>query len=376
MRTCLPLAALLISLSAIAVTAPDGAPMEEDFHQCESLECSTYPTGKFHLTDKVLSAETVYGETFFAEEGASNFHKTIFPPTRIRYVFNPSTGTLYQSGRDYIVTKEGIKLTPGSTIKRAPAELKSTIPDEEARLYKVRVTTEFQRYQYAITYDKQGKFSPIHFGDLGNIPRVAGTVPLKVTFFGDSITQGANATSTYAAPNQPGYVDLVMAYLNAQSPHMWQYRNNSVGGWNTRNAVAAVRYRVMDKKSDLVVLAFGMNDSGGIAAEEYRDNLQKVISDIRTKQPRVPILLVSSSAANPKSVPYSGKLLPLYLKVLRQLTKANKFVAVADVTTVWQMMLKNKRYYDLTGNGLNHPNDFGHRVIAESVLSTILGNKY
>jgi hypothetical protein len=34
-------------------------------------------------------------------------------------------------------------------------------------------------------------------------------------------------------------------------------------------------------------------------------------------------------------------------------------------------MLKYKRDWDLTGNGVNHPNDFGHRVYAQ-VLSTLL----
>lgn len=376
MRSCFFFVTFLVSSFAIAGVAPDGAPIDENFHHCDVLDCSVYITEKFHMADKVLSANTVYGETFFAEEGGTDFHKTIFPPTRIRYVFNPTTGTIYQPGRDYLITKEGIKLTSQSEIKRAPADLRAAIPEKEATLYKVRVTTEFQSYQYAITYDKQEMFTPIYFGSLGNIHKVAGKVPLKITFFGDSITLGANATSTYAAPNQPGYVDLVMAYLSSEYPLMWEYRNNSVGGWNTRNALSAVGYRVMDKKSDLVVLGFGMNDSGGVDPLEYKRNLQKVISQIRSKQSRVPILLVSSTAANPKSIPYNSKLLPRYLKVLRQLTQENKFVAVADLTTVWQMMLKKKSYYDFTGNGLNHPNDFGHRVIAESVLHAILGEMY
>jgi hypothetical protein len=28
--------------------------------------------------------------------------------------------------------------------------------------------------------------------------------------------------------------------------------------------------------------------------------------------------------------------------------------------------------FDLTGNGLNHPNDFGHRLYAQGVLELIL----
>ena len=39
-------------------------------------------------------------------------------------------------------------------------------------------------------------------------------------------------------------------------------------------------------------------------------------------------------------------------------------IALADLTAVWGEMLKQKRL-GLTGNGINHPNDFGHRVYAQ-----------
>ena len=34
-------------------------------------------------------------------------------------------------------------------------------------------------------------------------------------------------------------------------------------------------------------------------------------------------------------------------------------------------MLKNKHDLDLTGNGLNHPNDFGHRLYAQAILAAL-----
>lgn len=38
---------------------------------------------------------------------------------------------------------------------------------------------------------------------------------------------------------------------------------------------------------------------------------------------------------------------------------------------IWTELLKHKNYLDLTGNGVNHPNDFGHRIYAQ-VLSALL----
>jgi hypothetical protein len=56
---------------------------------------------------------------------------------------------------------------------------------------------------------------------------------------------------------------------------------------------------------------------------------------------------------------------------MAELAKKYKNVVFADVTDAWDFVRKNKSYYDLTGNGLNHPNDFGHRVIANVVISAL-----
>ena len=39
---------------------------------------------------------------------------------------------------------------------------------------------------------------------------------------------------------------------------------------------------------------------------------------------------------------------------------------------MWAELLKRKTFYDLTGNGLNHPNDFGHCVYAETLLALLI----
>ena len=48
-------------------------------------------------------------------------------------------------------------------------------------------------------------------------------------------------------------------------------------------------------------------------------------------------------------------------------------IALADVTAVWHLLLRHKHDLDLTGNGLNHPNDFGHQLYAQAILSLFAG---
>jgi len=52
----------------------------------------------------------------------------------------------------------------------------------------------------------------------------------------------------------------------------------------------------------------------------------------------------------------------------RNLTEGPNFV---NLGSRWTEFLKRKQDWDLTGNGVNHPIDFGHRVFAQ-VLSTLL----
>src|SRR5262249_42128448 len=63
------------------------------------------------------------------------------------------------------------------------------------------------------------------------------------------------------------------------------------------------------------------------------------------------------------------ELFPQYRDALASLSKGG--VALADLTSVWTEFLERKQDWDLTGNGVNHPNDFGHRVYAQ-VLSSLL----
>lgn len=55
-----------------------------------------------------------------------------------------------------------------------------------------------------------------------------------------------------------------------------------------------------------------------------------------------------------------------YADALRQLAGAG--VALADVQSVQKRLMERKRYVDMTGNWLNHPNDYLARIHAQ-VLS-------
>ena len=47
-------------------------------------------------------------------------------------------------------------------------------------------------------------------------------------------------------------------------------------------------------------------------------------------------------------------------------------VALEDLTGLWAALLASKSVDDLSGNGVNHPNDFGHRLYAQTILALLV----
>ena len=119
---------------------------------------------------------------------------------------------------------------------------------------------------------------------------------------------------------------------------------------------------------DLFLVAFGMNDAScGCPAADYRENIRQMAAAMRAARPECDIIGVATMTANPDWNCYAPALYPAYRDELLAL-RAPGFAA-ADVTAVWSWIAGRKKFLDLAGNGVNHPNDFGHRLYADVVLA-------
>jgi len=88
-----------------------------------------------------------------------------------------------------------------------------------------------------------------------------------------------------------------------------------------------------------------------------------------TKLPDVEIIWIASMLGNKEWIHTPREMFSKYRDELAKLTGPK--AALADLTSVWQELLENKHDLDLTGNGLNHPNDFGHRLYAQAILELL-----
>lgn len=195
---------------------------------------------------------------------------------------------------------------------------------------------------------------------------------LKLVVLGDSISAGSGASGVFGAkPFRPGYPGLVAQGMEARGASKVSLTNLSVGGMTSSWGVTRIP-AVIVLEPNLVLVAFGMNDESGpfaITAKRYGQHIRQMVDTTLKALPACEIILVAPMLGNPEWDSLDHARLPAFRNELLDLEAPG--VAVADVTLLWGELLKRKSYYDLTGNVLNHPNDFGHTFYAQVILDLL-----
>lgn len=201
---------------------------------------------------------------------------------------------------------------------------------------------------------------------------------MNVVFYGDSITTGCNSSGTPMGGNVSPYAEsfpvMVQKYLEKKFDTLLNCYNTAVGGWSTSQGQNDFDSRVLSYDPDLVVLAFGMNDintSKGL----YKSMIMDMVARLNQSYPNAEIVLVSTTVPNYESDWYGNQ--ELFVESLKELETEYTFAACADMTTMHKDLFKaGKRFRDVTGNNINHPNDFVARLYAQVILKTILGDDF
>ncbi len=338
-------------------------------------------------------SDTMQGETVLfikANPDAPPTASLLFEPTRILSVASASGEVTYTEGRDYLWkpgTKE-ITLPPGSAIVfKTPQDLRRPPKSQPYALTHrdgngeilFGASHEYHDMQTVVTYthkpDAWHGPVPAFAGDLlpRTLKRLRDKQPLTIALLGDSISTGCNASGwAKAAPFQPPFQDLLVENLEATYGGKVTLKNFAVGGTTATWGRANIN-KVIQAEPDLVILAFGMNDSGGRSADAYRADIQAMIDAVRKARPQAEFILIATMLGNRDWVTLRQELFPQFRDALASL--AGPGIALADMTSMWAELLKHKKDWDMTGNGVNHPNDFGHRVYAQ-VLSALLIQKF
>ena len=112
-----------------------------------------------------------------------------------------------------------------------------------------------------------------------------------------------------------------------------------------------------------------MNDgTGRMDPQVFKANIQGIIHKVKQNNPKAEFILVATMLPNPES-DFVGTQ-QFFKKVLEELTGPG--IVLVDMTSVHAELLKYKSYQDMTGNDINHPNDFLIRWYAQQILSTLI----
>jgi lysophospholipase L1-like esterase len=330
------------------------------------------------LIEPFWRSATMRGESlFFVDRGDGVATATLLFQHVERVSLASATGEIvYEAGREYSVDSAAgiVSRTPASRIPFATLEELYPAADP---FVLIADGDEFHRRQVAATYAHPHRTWRGYVPGLAStqlprtIQRLSSSQPLTVCITGDSISEGYNASGfTGAPPHQPPYGELVAFGLERASGSPVTLHNLASAGWTSDDGVVDVE-RVADPCPDLVIVAYGMNDAGYAEALEFAANISGIMAGVLATSPNTEFVLVSPMLPNSRWAYPVMERFAAYRDALA--TLCGKGAALADVTSVWTDLLARKSVHDLTGNGINHPNDFGHRVYAQVILALLIG---
>ena len=303
---------------------------------------------------------------FIRDAGQDTAAHLLFPPETISAVTNAAGDVAYHEGVDYLVeAREGRIVRPAAS--RMPLTPPGTLGLSEPSQVHERLVT--------ITYTHApglwSGYVPAEQSALlpRTVKRLRSDDAITICVMGDSISEGYDASGFRGVPpHQPPYASLLARGLELARGRGVDLVNLAVGGWTTEHAEWQTP-EVASHHPDLVVIAFGMNDACYAEPSEFASRVADLMAAVRNDCAGVEFLLVSPMLPTPECdwVPIGR--IQAYSESLAVM--ANPGVAVADVTSVWGALLNRKHPHDLSGNGTNHPNDFGHRVYAQTLLATL-----
>jgi len=339
---------------------------------------------KLYVTDSLFEGTLSLHESVLPLEQQNGTVKPIellYPAEEILAVQSSDLRTVYREGADYFLEDGKLVIPQGSSIATTPYLY--YYPAQEDSLTFRRTGGGWIRHlqwpdahnrQIAVTYRHTASYNgPLPTKKGSNLPRfwqkLRSGETTTMVWYGDSITVGGDTSGLYdGAPFVPIYPKMVDAALRTLVPQSnLTYINTSRGAMTVLWGVEQAEERVCAHHPDLVVIAWGMNWAG-LQADSYQEKIRTMIQIIRKTSPQCEFVLVAPMLPNAEAVDFVGAQGD-YAAALIELEQQG--VVVANMTEIHQYLLTKKRFYDISGNNVNHCNDYLTRWYAQTVLRTI-----
>lgn len=177
----------------------------------------------------------------------------------------------------------------------------------------------------------------------------------KLVVLGDSLTEGFGVAKEAAFPA------LLEKKLHQSNKKDWVVVNAGVSGSTTASAISRMKW-LFKSKPDVVLLALGANDGlRGLKVEDSQKNLAEAIEYAQKQKVRV--ILGGLYMPPNYGADYTGKFKNMY-------TSLAKKYQLTFVPFILEKVAGNPKYN--LADGI-HPNEEGHKIIAENVYEVLKG---
>lgn len=335
--------------------------------------------------------DTVYHESvvFVPDENGEMRAPLFYKPNTVISVRDCTLRIEYEEGRDYTIEDNMICRTPDSRMAYftydefyCPDRIGDDVMDYDFggrlrvagglffHLKNIHVTyTHSETYPYA-----QPKFK----GDL--LPRTMEKLRtcqvLSAVFCGDSIISGDdNSGFLNTEPHQPAWTSLFCKHLQTKYGTVIHEMDTALGGTDGPWGIQHAKSRIAALKPDFVILGFGNNDR--CTVEQYLDNIRTIVRLVREDCPETEFILVDPMTPHR----YIARTTDHYRWYVDQgnyarahlaLEKEIPGLAVLELMQLHLDFQERKRFWDISNNNINHPNDFFYRVIAQACCALVV----
>ena len=316
-------------------------------------------------------------------DGTVNDAPLMFWPEEILDCTSADGQYEYEEGVDFLVVDGKIRLTPNTRIFILPYDTyypPKEIPNQcfaknGGGFVSFGEGSFFHDRQVTITYRHNDPYTGfIPKNKCGLLPktmeRFSQSLESNLMFFGDSIVTGANSSGCPGI-DVPPYLSMWPELVHEELEDMFavklNYSNTAVGGTASQWGVEKVQELFAPTVPDLAVIGFGMNDaSGRVDRHQFIVNIKEIMRLAKELNPNMEFVLISTTLPNQEAAGFWSDHEthePLLLEL------EGEGVAVVEMTSMHKSLLAKKRFYDMTGNNINHPNDYLARIYAHAIVS-------
>ncbi len=179
-----------------------------------------------------------------------------------------------------------------------------------------------------------------------------------IVALGDSLTQGWMV--------RKGYLDFLDEMLRERFPgSRFHLVNSGIPGDTAEGGLYRIRGDVLDFNPDCVFVQFALNDAFcGYSVAEFKNNIQKIIDEIRDDSDAEIVLVTSDYIGNNRENRFVGE----FYRQLEVLAETNG-LPVAKVHEYWKQRIdEGVEFRSLVQGDLVHPTVAGYKLMAEAIM--------